>query len=59
VGALEERLPASPWWRAEWLALGEGRDRRKYWPLTHVERWIPALFAVIYVAGFTVAVLAE
>src|SRR6266508_809271 len=30
VGALEERLPASPYWRAEWLALGEGKDRSKY-----------------------------
>jgi len=31
VGALETRLPASPYWRAEWIALGEGRDPKKYW----------------------------
>ena len=24
VGALEERLPASPYWKAEWQVLGEG-----------------------------------
>src|SRR5438874_1382054 len=32
IGALEERLPASPYWRAEWTALGEGKDKTKYWP---------------------------
>ncbi|PWU48504.1 hypothetical protein DLJ47_28245 [Micromonospora sp. S4605] len=55
VGALEERLPASPYWRAEWKALGEGRDPSRYWPLTHLEQWIPASFAVVYVAGFITA----
>ena len=56
VGLLEERLPASPYWRAEWQALGEGRDWRKYLPLTHMEQWVPVTIAVIYVAGFTIAV---
>ena len=51
VGALEERLPASPYWAAEWVSLGEGRDWRKYWPLTHIEKWIPVLFAAAYLAG--------
>jgi hypothetical protein len=57
IGLMEERLPASPYWRAEWKALGEGRDRSRYWPLTHLEQWIPVLFAVIYVAGFLAAVI--
>lgn len=52
VGALEERLPASPYWRAEWKALGEGKDPSRYWPLTHLEQWVPVLFAVAYLAGF-------
>jgi len=52
VGALEERLPASPYWSAEWMALGEGRDPARYWPLSHIEQWIPSLFAIIYVFGF-------
>ena len=52
VGALEERLPASPFWRAEWWALGEGRDRSRYWPLSHIEQWIPLLFALAYLSGF-------
>lgn len=58
VGALEERLPASPYWRAEWVALGEGEDWRKYLPVTHLEQWIPILFAGVYLLGF-VAVVAD
>jgi hypothetical protein len=57
VGALEERLPASPFWRAEWWALGEGRDPARYWPLSHIEQWIPALFALTYIGGLVAAVL--
>lgn len=52
IGALEERLPSSPYWGAEWAALGHGRDPARYWPLSHVEQWIPSLFAVAYTAGF-------
>jgi hypothetical protein len=52
VGALEMRLPASPYWRAEWTALGEGKDPKKYWPLSHIESWIPVFFAALYVSGF-------
>jgi hypothetical protein len=56
VGALEERLPASPYWRAEWAALGEGRDPSRYWPFSHVEQLVPVLFAACYTIGL-VAVL--
>jgi hypothetical protein len=56
IGVLEERLPASPYWKAEWTALGEGKDPARYWPLTHLEQWIPVLFAVMYLAGFVAAV---
>lgn len=51
IGAIEQWLPLSPWRRAEWTALGEGRDPSRYWPLSHVEQLIPALFAVAYTAG--------
>ncbi|OBF63120.1 hypothetical protein A5753_13510 [Mycobacterium sp. 852002-51971_SCH5477799-a] len=57
VGALEERLPASPFWRAEWWALGEGKDRSRYWPLSHIEQLIPVLFALTYIAGYLTLVL--
>jgi len=52
IGALEERLPASPYWRGEWTALGEGKDPSKYLPLSHLEQWIPILFAITYLGGF-------
>jgi hypothetical protein len=57
IGALEERLPASPYWRAEWGALGSGRDRALYWPVTTLEQWVPALFAALYLAVFVVVVV--
>ena len=56
IGAMEERLPASPFWSAEWSALGQGRDPRRYWPLTHIERWVPDPFAAAYVGAFIAAV---
>ncbi|MFE7717624.1 hypothetical protein ACFU44_01120 [Nocardia rhizosphaerihabitans] len=57
VGELEERLPASPYWRAEWAALGHGRDRTLYTPITHLEQWVPVIFAITYVVTYVVAVL--
>jgi hypothetical protein len=56
IGALEERLPASIYWHAEWIALGEGKDWRKFLPFTHIEQWVPVLFALVYLSGFVVAV---
>jgi hypothetical protein len=58
IGALEERLPASPYWSAEWKALGEGSDKSRYWPLTHLEQWVPLLFGSAYVAGFLALLIA-
>lgn len=52
VGALEELLPTSPYWRAEWHVLGEGRDKVKYWPMTHLEQWVPLLFGATYIGAF-------
>lgn len=49
VGEIETRLPASPYRKAEWeTLLKEGRDRKVYWPLTHVEAKIPWIFAAAY-----------
>jgi hypothetical protein len=55
IGVLEERLPASPYWKAEWKALGEGKDKAKYWPMTHLEQWVPVIFAATYLAAFIAA----
>ena len=56
VGLMEKRLPAAPYSSAEWKALGEGEDWRLYLPLTHVEQWVPMIFAAVYVAAVLIAV---
>jgi hypothetical protein len=49
IGEFEKKLPASPYWTAEWKALGEGKDYKKYLPLTHIENWVPLVFAFLYI----------
>ena len=56
VGALERELPASPYW-AEWTVFGEGKDRGRYWPLTHLEQRVPVLFALAYLSGFVLLIV--
>jgi hypothetical protein len=48
IGLLERRLPASPFWSAEWQALGEGKDWRKHIPLGPIETIVPVLFILVY-----------
>jgi hypothetical protein len=48
VHAIENRLPASPY-DAEWEAVGRGEDPNLYLPFTHVEIWIPWVFATLYI----------
>ena len=47
VHAIERRLPSSPY-DAEWEAVGRGEDPKLYLPFTHVEIWIPWVFAALY-----------
>jgi hypothetical protein len=58
IGALEEQLPASPYWKAEWTALGRGVIKSRYWPLTHLEQGLPVLFAASYCSIFLARVFA-
>jgi len=44
---LETLLPAVPY-AAEWKALGDGKDPKRYLPLRHVENWVPRLFGLLY-----------
>jgi len=48
VHAIESRLPASPY-DAEWEAVGRGEDKNLYLPFTHIEIYIPWVFAALYV----------
>jgi hypothetical protein len=47
IGEMEKYLPLKPY-AAEWTALGKGKNRKLYLPLTHVEYWVPVLFAILY-----------
>ncbi len=48
IGELERKLPSSPYWSAEWSALGEGKDPRRYKQLTGVEKGVPIIFMGLY-----------
>jgi len=52
IGELEKYLPASPYYAAEWKALGEGKDRKLYIPLTGIEQWVPVIFGFLYSLGY-------
>jgi hypothetical protein len=56
IGEFERMLPTSPFWSAEWKILGEGKKPKLYLPLTHVEIWIPMLFALLYLSIGIIAV---
>jgi hypothetical protein len=47
VHLLEQMLPAAPY-DEEWKVLGAGADRKKYFPLTHVENYVPICFGLLY-----------
>jgi hypothetical protein len=51
VHLIEERLPLAPY-KAEWLALGEGKDPNRYTPFSHLEIWIPRSFMAMYFGLF-------
>lgn len=58
IGKMESSLPFSPYYKEEWKELGEGKDIRKYLPLTAIEQWIPIVFGTMYlILGFTIVAL--
>ena len=46
---MAEKLPSAPY-KAEWKALGEGNDIRKYLKLTVIEQFVPFVFVLMYIA---------
>jgi len=48
IHLIEHNLPLAPY-DAEWEAVGRGSDSKKYMPFTHIEVYVPWVFAVIYV----------
>lgn len=47
IHELEQQMPAAPY-EYEWQIAEEGRGKA-YHPLSHLERWIPIIFVVLYV----------
>ena len=44
---MEKKLPFAPY-AAEWKALGEGKDPKKYKKITNIEMNIPCVFALLH-----------
>ena len=44
---MEESLPIQMY-KDEWFALGEGKDKSKYFPFSHIERLVPVIFGIGY-----------
>ena len=57
IHELEDQLPVALF-RHEWHVCGHGKNKENYVPLTHLERWIPWMFGVLYVALGIYAVVA-
>lgn len=49
INELEKQLPTQPF-NYEWFLVGEGQDKKKYKKLTQIEKNIPIIFIIIYLA---------
>ena len=56
IHEIEKKLPLALYHR-EWIMLGEGNNPKLYRPLTHVEKWVPMLFALLFIAILTVGII--
>ena len=56
VHEMEKRLPVAPY-TAEWQLVGRGKVRRRYWPFSHLEGFVPVAFAALYLVLLLLAVL--
>lgn len=50
IGEMEKRLPANSY-AAEWKQLGEGKSLKQYLPLTHLEKFVPIVFVLLYLVA--------
>jgi len=55
IHELEQHMPAAPY-GYEWKKAGEGRGKA-YHPLSHLERWIPIIFILLYAILIIVGIL--
>lgn len=47
IHEIEQALPMSLY-KYEWKILGEGKDKNKYYPFSHIELLIPWVFGIFY-----------
>lgn len=47
IHKIEENLPLALY-KYEWEILGEGKDKTKYYPFSHIELLIPWIFGLVY-----------
>ncbi len=57
LGEIEKRLPLNLY-AAEWRLMGQGRDPKKYRPLSHIERVVPWVFVALHLFVIGRSVLA-
>jgi len=55
IHEVEKHLPLALY-KAEWMALGEGNDPSLYRPLTHVEKYAPLTFGIIYIVILVISI---
>lgn len=51
IHRLERKLPAALF-ETEWEILGRGKDKKKYYPLSRVEKNVPLIFILLYLIIF-------
>ncbi len=51
IHEVEKKLPLSLF-ETEWELLGKGKDKKKYYPLSLIERKIPIIFIILYIVIF-------
>lgn len=49
INELEKQLPTQPF-NYEWFLVGQGEDKKKYKKLTQIEKNVPIIFIIIYLA---------
>ena len=56
IHEIEKVLPLSPY-DAEWQAVGRGKNRAKYLPLTHLEVTVPWVFLALHLGAFIIPLI--
>lgn len=47
IHVIESRLPLALY-DTEWEMLERGKNKKVYWPFSHIELWVPRIFILIY-----------